>query len=259
MSCVFCGGAPVTKEHIFPQWLNKYLPPGRQQTEQARYGEGAYDTTRQSVGLDFTVKKVCAPCNNGWMSQMEDASEGVLAPLITGQDLGLGLISLRQQRQIALWATKTAMMADQFQHKPLLPPHQLRRMHTYRAIPGGTRVWIGACPQREPLVTSHTVRVPLTGVAAPGDPEPVGFYCPMKIGQLCIYVYFPAADVVIQHGREFHMSVARIWPRRSSDLPFPPPLQPRDGEAFEQFADALQESLYLYTPEQAAEHQLQES
>ncbi|MFD9467199.1 hypothetical protein [Streptomyces sp. NPDC060027] len=65
MSCVFCGGSPVTKEHVFPQWLNQYLPPGRQQTEQARYGAGAFDVTRQSMGLDFTVKKVCAPCNKG--------------------------------------------------------------------------------------------------------------------------------------------------------------------------------------------------
>ncbi|MEK8146667.1 hypothetical protein NKH18_51540 [Streptomyces sp. M10(2022)] len=86
MSCVFCGGSPVTKEHIFPQWLNEYLLPGRQQTEQARYGEGAYDKTRQSVGLDFTVKKVCASCNNGWMSQLEVASKDALAPLITRQD-----------------------------------------------------------------------------------------------------------------------------------------------------------------------------
>jgi len=66
-------------------------------------------------------------------------------------------------------------------------------------------------------------------------------------------------NVVIQHAREFHLSVARIWPRHSSDLPFPPPAQPQNGEAFEAFADALGESLYLYTPEQAAEHGLKES
>ncbi|MGA6175385.1 hypothetical protein ACPEIF_34700 [Streptomyces sp. NPDC012600] len=257
MSCVFCGGAPVTKEHVFPQWLNEHLRPGRQRTEQARYGNGAYDKTRETVGLDFTVKKVCAPCNNGWMSQMEVASRDVLTPLITGQDLSL--ISLPQQRQIALWATKTAMMADQTQHTPLLPSHHLRRLRTHRAIPGGTRVWIGGCPQREPLVTSLTVKVDLTNVSAPGSPQPVGFYCPMKIGHLCLYVYFPAVDVVIQHAREFHLSVARIWPRRSSTLPFPPPVQPQDGEAFEYFADALQESLYFYTPEEAAQHRLKES
>lgn len=257
MPCVFCDGSPVTKEHVFPQWLNQYLPPGRQQTEQARYGAGAFDVTRQSVGLDFTVKKVCASCNNGWMSQLEDSSKDALEPLIIQQDLDL--ISLQQQRQIALWATKTAMMADQVQQEPLLPSHQLRRMRTHRAIPGGTRVWLGSCPERNPTVTSHTVRVDLSGVSTPGTPRPVGYYCPMKIGHLCIYVYFPAADVVIQHAPEFHLSVARIWPRRSSDLAFPPPVQPRNGEAFEAFADALNKSLYLYTPEEAAEHGLKES
>ncbi|WP_329368501.1 hypothetical protein OG896_23895 [Streptomyces sp. NBC_00669] len=257
MSCVFCGGSPVTREHVFPQWLNQYLPPGRQQIEQSRYGVGAYDVTRESVGLDFTVKKVCAPCNNGWMSKLEKSSKVVFEPLIIRQDLTF--ISLRQQRQIALWATKTAMMADQVQQETLLPSHQLRRMRTHRAIPGGTRVWLGSCPERNPTVTCHTVRMDLTVESTPDTPQPVGFYCPMKIGHLCIYVYFPAVDVVIQHAPEFHLSVARIWPRRSSDLPFPPPGQPRNGEEFEAFADALRESLYLYTPEQAAEHGLKES
>ncbi len=257
MPCVFCGGSPVTKEHVFPQWLNRYLPPGRQQLEQARYGEGAFDRTRQSLGLDFTVKKVCAPCNNGWMAKLESDSKSVLEPLIIRQNLGL--ISLRHQRQIALWATKTAMMADQVQRTPLLPSHQLRRMRTHRAIPSGTRVWLGSCPERNPLVTSHTVRIDLTNLSTPSVPQPVGFYCPMKIGHLCVYVYFPAANVVIQHAPEFHLSIARIWPRRSSDLPFPPPFQPRNGEAFEGFADALYKDLHLYTPEQASEHGIKES
>ncbi|MEV3928641.1 hypothetical protein [Streptomyces sp. NPDC049944] len=257
MACVFCGGSPVTNEHVFPQWLNQYLPPGRQRTEQARYGAGSFDKTRESTGLDFKVKKVCAPCNNGWMSQLETSSKDSLDPLITQQ--GLPLISLRQQRQIALWATKTAMMADQVQIQPLLPSHQLQRMHTHRAIPGGTRVWLGSCRDRNPTVTSHTVRVDLTGASTPDALQPVGFFCPMKIGHLCIYVYFPAVDVVIQHAPEFHSSVARIWPRRSSDLPWPPPVQPRNGEAFETFANAFRLSLYLYTPEEAAEHGLKES
>ncbi|MEU3262155.1 hypothetical protein ABZ694_30970 [Streptomyces albidoflavus] len=191
------------------------------------------------------------------MSRLEDSSKGALEPLIIRQNLDL--ISLRQQRQIALWATKTAMMADQVQQNPLLPSHQLRRMRTHRAIPGGTRVWLGSCRERYPTVTSHTVRIDLTGVSTPGTAQPAGFYCPMKIGHLCIYVYFPAADVVIQHPPEFHLSVARIWPRRSSDLPFPPPVQPQNGEAFEAFADELRMSLYLYTHEQAAEHGIKES
>ncbi|MET8845027.1 hypothetical protein [Streptomyces rubiginosohelvolus] len=74
------------------------------------------------------------------------------------------------------------------------------------------------------------MKVDLTGVGAPGSPQPVGFYCRMKIGHLCLYVCFPAVDVVIQHAREFHLSVARIWPRRSSSLPFPPPVQPQDAQ-----------------------------
>jgi hypothetical protein len=56
MPCVFCGGAPVTNEHVFPQWLNRYLPAGWvQQIEQTRYSPGEYDITRFHVGLDFRI------------------------------------------------------------------------------------------------------------------------------------------------------------------------------------------------------------
>lgn len=165
MSCVFCGGFPVTKEHVFPQWLNQYLSPGRQQLEQARYGEGAYDKTRQGAGLDFTVKKVCAPCNNGWMSQIEYSARGALEPLLSRQDFTF--VSLRQQRQIAQWATKTAMMADQTQREPVLPPHQLRKMHTHRTCAFTSSSRLRTSSSSTPV--SSTSPSPESGLAAPAS------------------------------------------------------------------------------------------
>lgn len=240
----------MTNEHVFPKWLDRYLPPEtRQQLQQARYGPSGFDITRLNVGLDFRVRKVCGPCNNGWMSLLERDSMDALHPLISSLDLQL--INLKRQRQIALWATKTAMIADQTQVQPLLPRKQLARMRTHQAIPGTTRVWIGASEEMEPLVTSNTVRIELENLDDPEAPWPAGFFAPMKIGHLCLYVYFPAAHVVVQHPAIYHTMLARIWPRRQSDLPWPPPVRPRDSESFERLADDLWRSLALFAPERA--------
>ena len=76
----------------------------------------------------------------------------VLDPLISG--LESQIVTRRQQRAIAVWATKTAMMCDLTQATPLLRADQLRRMRTHRAIPGSARVYMGACLSLNPLVTS---------------------------------------------------------------------------------------------------------
>lgn len=249
MPCVFCGSTPTTKEHVFPRWLNRYLPSQHQQLEQARYGEGAFDITRSSVGFDFTVRKVCDSCNSGWMSRLENETIDVLHPMISG--LALQLLSLKTQRQIAVWAVKTAMMLDNTQVAPILPSVQLQRMRSHRAIPRNTRVWLGACNELYPLVTCHTVRIELGNRKNPGVLHTGGFYSPLKIGHLCLYVYFTPVDVTIQYPALYHAAVARLWPPRGSSLPWPPPVRSTDGEKFERFADTFWRDLALFSPSEA--------
>ena len=67
------------------------------------------------------------------------------------------IVTRRQQRAIALWATKTAMMCDLTQATPILRADQLRRMLTHRAIPHSARIYAGAWLSLNPLVTHHTV------------------------------------------------------------------------------------------------------
>lgn len=258
VSCIFCGRTPVTKEHVFPQWLNRYLPSGEAQIlEQSRYGAGAYDVSRRNIGLDFCVRKVCAQCNNGWMSKLEAESIDLLDPLIN--DLGLRLISLHDQRRIALWATKTAMVLDNTQSDPVLPQNKLARMRSNRAIPRGARVWLGAFAERQPMVTGLTVRIDTVDIDNSGTPLPTGLYTPIKIGHMCLYVYFPMMDFVIQNRPPYTMALARIWPRRASDLPWPPPAQPANGAAFEEFADGFRRAWRVFTPDHAQRYKIRES
>jgi hypothetical protein len=258
MACVFCGGRPTTNEHVFPRWLERFLAEDRRQRlELTRYGEGGYDVALDKIGLDIRVNSVCAECNNGWMSSLEGDSINVLTPLIAGLD-DVVLLSLPEQRQISLWATKTAMMADQTQAVPLLSFAQRSRLRTHRAIPGGTRVWIGACDAMNPIVTSQTVRSELERLDDADAPRITGFYTPMKIGHLCLYVFFPQADVVVQHPPIYRTATARIWPRRRSDLPVPAPVRPRTGVEFEEFADAFYHAMLVSSADHAARYGIRE-
>ncbi|MDQ0923382.1 hypothetical protein QF038_001890 [Pseudarthrobacter sp. W1I19] len=108
-SCAFCGSTqPLTREHVFGQWVSKIgldLSP-------AMHHAGALNGLPRDMGdqppYRLQVKKFCAPCNNGWMSQLENAAQRVLTPFILGKP---GTIAVEDQAVIAMWAQKTALTA----------------------------------------------------------------------------------------------------------------------------------------------------
>src|SRR5258708_14335434 len=93
--CVFCGGAPLTREHVIPRWLTDVLP------EQARFrGQDQQvvllppKAARSRILLphrerrepfnSMTVKSVCKSCNSGWMNEIEGRARPYLNRLIQG-------------------------------------------------------------------------------------------------------------------------------------------------------------------------------
>lgn len=106
--CVFCGGHPLTKEHVLRNALRKYLPQQRF-TSHTVFNGGAQPEERTSrrSSFDSTVRRVCAPCNNGWMHDLEVAAEGALTPMLQGHPTALDSNTVRV---LAGWAAKTAMM-----------------------------------------------------------------------------------------------------------------------------------------------------
>lgn len=183
------------------------------------------------------------------MAQVEGEIIKTLHSLITSLDFQL--LSLKDQRQIVVWAVKTAMMLDNTQADAILPAEQLARMRTHGAVPKGTRVWIGACEELYPLVTGLTIRIDYGHKDDPGLLQPGGFYTPIKIGHLCLYVYFTSLDAVIRFPPPYHAALARIWPRRASALPWPAPIRPENRKNFEVFADNLWRDLAVFSLDRA--------
>lgn len=97
-ACIFCGCTPLTREHLWPQWISRTFPelrrPGNQnrvivRKRTAPFGAGyvriAGEETRQRGGnsADRQIRAVCGSCNNGWMAELEGAAQPILTRLAT--------------------------------------------------------------------------------------------------------------------------------------------------------------------------------
>lgn len=116
--CVFCGGRPLTREHVIPQWLTEVLPdqlPWRAQNRrivvpgEIPSSQGLpYREVREPFNA-VTVKAVCAGCNSGWMNDLETAARPTLSALIRGEVRILDAVDIEV---IASWAVKTSLMVQ---------------------------------------------------------------------------------------------------------------------------------------------------
>lgn len=132
--------------------------------------DGQPDTDESWTMRQFqmTVRSVCEPCNNGWMSKLE----GRLKPFFEGALQGQGML-LEQpiRRDLAAWALKTAMMAESQQRpgQPAVLPEEYPYLFAQGEPSTRVRVWIGAYTGAVSTAYGH-----LWGLdfAAPQDPDP---------------------------------------------------------------------------------------
>ncbi|NYV74549.1 hypothetical protein [Streptomyces sp. UH6] len=126
--CVFCGGTPLTKEHVLPRWLKVALDPT---VRRHRYIALSGDVTRQHVAppLNEQVKVVCSGCNSGWMNQLEEDVRSFLPDLIRGKPHDL---DLEAQKALGSWSLKTMLMYLQThpaEARRVVPEEDFGRFH----------------------------------------------------------------------------------------------------------------------------------
>lgn len=148
-TCVFCGGTPLTREHVFPRWLAGVLPEQDQWRAQDLVVVGGESITSTDLPIttremgqrftDSTVARVCASCNHGWMNDLEEASRSVVTALIRGDKTS---VSIEQAKSLAFWVAKTCVMA-QLTHteSAATPPSDYHHMHRERTPPPAMKMW----------------------------------------------------------------------------------------------------------------------
>src|SRR5947209_2968245 len=102
--CAFCpdNEAKLTGEHLWSDWTNNILP--KKPFLITRFGrDGVKVGQHKSQKLNIKVPVVCARCNNGWMSDVENLlAKPAMAELILS-DKGV-LLTPERVRSIATYA-----------------------------------------------------------------------------------------------------------------------------------------------------------
>ncbi len=191
--------------------------------------------TRTSSSLDFKVKVVCEPCNNGWMSRMEDKiAKPAMLDLITplsSQPLSTTHLTPDRLKAIATFAFKTAVVAHHASPYPyrLFPSLARRQFRRSFIIPAGVHMWIGEFRSefaRSGILHGHS------GIAKPRSPLGIHMnVCTFIAGRLLLQIAsiswanrnrrkrFPLE--VVQSDEWDAVSVP-FWPITGKDIIWPP-------------------------------------
>ena len=150
--CVFCGGTPLTKEHLLPDWLKKviYKDPNVNNHKSNKIfveidSDKAFITPNQIKRSGHTLSRklliVCMTCNNGWMSLLQSQTKPLLSKMILGEDFDL---TEQDLIQLTKWLVMTSMVGefDDLKTK-VINPQQLKDFKLNQKIPNGWKVWIG--------------------------------------------------------------------------------------------------------------------
>jgi hypothetical protein len=145
--CIFCGGVPLTREHIWADWFRAYLPrtlPFYHSSRIVLNEDNSQTRTSKKISGDPKSRKlriVCKKCNNEWMSDLQNATKPILIPLLRGRQITL---SEPRQRQLATWVATTVICAEYLQPASVAMPVTGRRwLFTNRTPPDNMRIWIG--------------------------------------------------------------------------------------------------------------------
>jgi hypothetical protein len=158
-SCIFCGARPLTREHVWPDWMRRKLA-----TEETMHHTGLLEQHGEvSKILDFddrpykqTANAVCAGCNGGWMSRLEEGAKSYLDGMIEGRGREL---HAGGQAELASWALLKAIIFDQASPKgaQALFPDLYSGLYGSAEPPGrGCKIWLGAYGGELPGFTAMT-------------------------------------------------------------------------------------------------------
>jgi hypothetical protein len=240
-ACAFCGSiGPLTREHIFGQWVSKIgldLSP-------VQHMAGPLNGLPRDMGKQSPyrqmVKDFCSFCNNGWMSRLEDTARRVLSPTILGEP---GEISAQDQPAIAVWAQQTALTA-------MLLSSKEQRSRGY-GLPRSVYTTFYECQTRmEPLVASRiwvgkyegtagfsAIHVTPLAVCIPGIAEPDRPQCyamTIVLGKLALHgLVFTTTALEIDV--TMNLGMPQLWPPQGPVRW--PTGQPCTEEAFHRFAN----------------------
>ena len=240
--CIFCGGSPTTVEDVFPLWLNNKLPRRNTRVTAVR-AAGAPGlgpaTTFKSIAYRAKAKVVCGPCNNVWMSGIENRASTCLKSMLFSS-LAVSLDNQSQLR-LATWAMLKGLLVPYLEDdgapprgraprfRPTADPRIVPSAH-YDEFEKKREPWkkqVIYLAQHDGTLPSgaHTFNFMLTTRdSLPFTPPAEAYGVTFHIDKLVVQVFGHSAPAGFeaQFPQEFGPYVVRVWPVGQS-IVWPPP------------------------------------
>lgn len=233
--CIFCGEpGKISKEHIFGLWLKELFPRGEHTTHKSVYtawlNESGSHTPAEKRGRhqghvgSKSLKVVCQPCNDGWLSQLETRVRPTLTPLITGERRNL---IGNEQALLATWAAKTAMVAEYFRPTDRGISQDERTWLMDRLTPPAKWfVWIAAYNGKEwgnLAITQVRIALNPTPITRPSDARYYGQATTFGVGHILFCVVSSSSpDMERRFGGRDADGLLQIWPAYPRSILWPP-------------------------------------
>jgi hypothetical protein len=234
--CIFCKGTGLSKEHVWPDWLKNVFPREVNNHSQTliRTSFGSVNKTA-SVQPEFkskqghvgtkTVRNVCAACNNGWMSELEEKNKQTITSLALGEEIVLNSIT---QQNLALWAAMKTIVAEYTDVSTISISEADRETVIQGQVPtDGWGIWIGRYKGKDWVQRYYHCGASLTTKA--------GFVLGLNsrpsfntqssvfvVGELLIYITSTgnmrmAGTLDYCSNKKLH----KVWPLKNSDIIWP--------------------------------------
>jgi hypothetical protein len=230
--CVFCGGKPLTIEHVIPNWLGKILPTlGEGPT--AGYATGRVDLktpddvqfyVKRGRKTPFEARQPCEKCNTGWMHDLERQVTPWITRMVKGQPVKMPDFAVRS---VAAWSVKTTTFI-RYADSPPAPTPDCRNKWLFRhkTPPSGSFVFLarydgGGEPGGDWVRGEMVERSPSASVA-----ENEVHLTTIRLGYLACFVVevFSGNEASLTIPEKWRPVLVELWPSgEQGAITWPPP------------------------------------
>lgn len=160
--CAFCHRvAKLSGEHIWSEWINSLLG-SREYVFRRNAEDGSVIATWKNDELNWKANVVCEPCNNGWMSDLEnDHAKPTLSGIILGRSMSILPLGISSLSAVGF---KTAVLTDHMRlgHPPFFLESVRSAFRKSLRVPSNVQMWIATHvepKQRNGMLRSYYVNV----------------------------------------------------------------------------------------------------
>lgn len=230
--CIFCGKPGLTREHVWADWLKKYIP--KDMTDHSSLFAVVHpthsDAKRRKQPGDIRSRKlrvVCGACNNGWISRLQERAKPHLLPLIQGD---VTAFDVSTQTCLSAWIAMFVMVAEHFNPYTVTTP-QAQRTYLWQngnAPFDNWKIWIGDYQRGDWVGHLAHFTVPVSSphhipeIIDNGLPRPNTQTMTFVVGRLYVHVASSTTDIFEDWRLQRTNLLAQIWPIRRNVIGWPP-------------------------------------